>query len=129
MLGQESREHIFTVDSQRHSSHASIVQSTFQATQAGYGLGFSMLLWFWAGRLGFSTLSCFVANRQLQHDPVYRLYLKKGEVTDVMAPTLCSIVLDSGERIEARQPQLETVIPKKEGARLLIVAGELKGQR
>ena len=46
-----------------------------------------------------------------------------------MAPTLCSVVLDGGERIEAQQQQLETVIPKREGARLLIVAGELKGQR
>ena len=90
-------------------------------------MGLSTLLRFWAGGLGFSMLLGFGLNGN--YNPVYRLYLKKGEVTDVMAPTLCSIVLDSGERIEARQPQLETVIPKKEGARLLIVAGELKGQR
>ena len=52
-----------------------------------------------------------------------RLYLKKGEITDVMSPYTCSIELDSGERIEADQHQIETGIPRKEGARVLILMG------
>lgn len=44
-------------------------------------------------------------------------------------PTLCSVSLDTGEQIEAQQRQLETVIPKKEGARLLVVSGPMRGKR
>lgn len=55
--------------------------------------------------------------------------MKKGEITDVMAPKLCSLQLDSGERTEVEQHQLETVVPKKEGARVLVLAGPHKGAR
>jgi hypothetical protein len=41
-----------------------------------------------------------------------------------MSPTQCSLALDSGERVDARQDQLETVVPKKEGSRLLVVSGQ-----
>ena len=44
-----------------------------------------------------------------------------------MAPRICSVSLDSGERVEAQQSQLETVVPKKEGARVLVVAGRHRG--
>ena len=58
-----------------------------------------------------------------------RLYLKKGEITDVWSPTSCSIHLDSGSRVDADQRELETVVPRKEGARILVVAGKLCGHR
>lgn len=58
-----------------------------------------------------------------------RLYLKKGEITDVMSPTLCTVVLDSGSPVDAYQSELETIVPKKEGARVLVVGGKLRGQR
>ena len=58
-----------------------------------------------------------------------RLYLKKGEITDVWSPTSCSIQLDSGSRVDADQQELETVVPRREGARILVVAGKLRGHR
>ena len=58
-----------------------------------------------------------------------RLYLKKGEITDVWSPTSCSVQLDSGGRTDASQHELETVVPRKEGARVLVVAGKLRGHR
>lgn len=48
---------------------------------------------------------------------------------DVLTPSLCSVLLDTGERLDAHHGQLETVIPKKEGARLLVVSGRLRGRR
>lgn len=61
----------------------------------------------------------------------HRLYLKKAEVVDVPEPTACSlVVVESGEKLAAvRQSQLETVVPKEEGRRLLVVNGPLAGQR
>ena len=56
--------------------------------------------------------------------------MKKGVVTDVVTPTRCSIFLDSGDRtVDAEQSQLETVVPKKEGTRVLLLQGKLRGQR
>lgn len=46
-----------------------------------------------------------------------------------MSRTECSILLDDGRSIDAQQQDLETVIPKKEGARVLVVAGQYRGQR
>ena len=58
-----------------------------------------------------------------------RLYLKKGEITDVWSPTSCSLQLDSGGRTDASQHELETIVPRKEGTRVLVVAGKLRGHR
>ncbi len=67
-----------------------------------------------------------MASKLTQWGDGGRLYLKKGEVTDVMSPTRCSLRLEgSGESVDANQDQLETVVPKKEGARVLVVSGRL----
>ncbi|XP_024526719.1 protein MOS2 [Selaginella moellendorffii] len=57
-----------------------------------------------------------------------RLYLKKGRVIDVVAPTVCHIVLDeSGDLVEeVKQEYLETAIPKP-GGRVIVVGGKLRG--
>lgn len=61
----------------------------------------------------------------------YRLYLKRAEVVDVPEPTRCSLVLIEGGETLSDVPQsaLETVVPKQERCRLLILAGPLRGQR
>lgn len=60
-----------------------------------------------------------------------RLYLKKAEVVDVPEPTRCSLLLaESREALSGvHQSQLETVVPREEGRRLLIVSGPMRGQR
>ena len=60
-----------------------------------------------------------------------RLYLKKAEVVDVPEPTTCSIVLsETHEKLSGvRQAQLETVVPKEERRRVLVVLGRFRGQR
>lgn len=60
-----------------------------------------------------------------------RLYLKKAEVVDVPEPTSCSLMLaESGETLASvRQAQLETIVPKQAGMRVLVVAGPLRGRR
>ncbi len=60
-----------------------------------------------------------------------RLYLKRAEVVDVPQPTCCSLLLtDGGESVAGvQQAQVETVVPKEAGRRLLVVAGKLRGQR
>ena len=60
-----------------------------------------------------------------------RLYLKKAEVVDVPEPTTCSIVLsETREKLAGvRQAQLETVVPKEERRRVLVVLGRFRGQR
>jgi len=40
-----------------------------------------------------------------------------------MSPTLCTVQLEEGGNQDCRQDQLETVVPKTRGARLLIVSG------
>ncbi|CAL5220378.1 g2383 [Coccomyxa viridis] len=60
-----------------------------------------------------------------------RLYLKKAEVVDVPEPTTCSIVLsETREKLSGvRQAQLETVVPREERRRVLVVLGRFRGQR
>ena len=60
-----------------------------------------------------------------------RLYLKKGEVVDVPQPTSCSIVVaETREKLSGvLQSQLETVVPKEERRRMLVVLGRFRGQR
>lgn len=70
--------------------------------------------------------------RCIYKDPILcRLYLKKAEVVDVPEPTLCSIVIsETQEKLSGvRQSQLETVVPKEERRRVLIVLGRFRGQR
>ncbi|KAK9832361.1 hypothetical protein WJX74_007608 [Apatococcus lobatus] len=60
-----------------------------------------------------------------------RLYLQKAEIIDVHAPTICSLHFPvTNETVDnVQQLQLETVIPRKEGSRVLILAGPSKGQK
>ena len=60
-----------------------------------------------------------------------RLYLKRAEVVDVPQPTTCSLVVaESRESVAGvQQSQVETVVPKEAGQRLLVLAGKLRGQR
>lgn len=68
-----------------------------------------------------------IIDKRLKHG---KFYLKKGSIIDVKAPTICDVLLDEKDHVvEVRQSQLETVVPKKEGAVLLVVAGEKKGER
>ncbi|KAK9845269.1 hypothetical protein WJX81_001675 [Elliptochloris bilobata] len=60
-----------------------------------------------------------------------RLYLRKAEVVDVPAPTRCALLLpDTGETVaDVHEDQVETVVPRELGARVLVVAGPHRGQR
>lgn len=60
-----------------------------------------------------------------------QLYLKKGTVVDVHQPTVCDVVIDEPQRriSGVHQGQVETLVPKKEGATLLVLRGEHRGQR
>lgn len=60
-----------------------------------------------------------------------RLYLQKAEIIDVHAPTTCSLHFpETNETVDnVQQSQLETVIPRKEGSRVLILAGPSRGQK
>ena len=57
-----------------------------------------------------------------------RLYLKKGEVLDVVGPTTCDISMDENREIVqgVSQDVLETVIPKR-GGPVLVLSGKYKG--
>lgn len=57
-----------------------------------------------------------------------RLYLKKGEVVDVVGPTMCDISMDeSGELIQGvNQDLLETALPRR-GGPVLVLYGRHKG--
>lgn len=46
-----------------------------------------------------------------------------------MTPFLSTVLLDSGDRIEVSDSQIETSIPKKEGARVLILLGKHRRKR
>ncbi len=52
-------------------------------------------------------------------------------MVDVPEPTRCTLVLADGQETLSgvRQTQLETVVPREEGRRLLVVAGPLRGAR
>ncbi len=60
-----------------------------------------------------------------------RLYLQKAEIIDVHAPTVCSIHFSAtNESVDnVQQDQLETVVPRREGSRVLILAGPSRGQK
>ena len=60
-----------------------------------------------------------------------RLYLKKGVVVDVKAPTLCDVHFEGlGESFQdLRQSQLETVVPSVEGAAVVVLGGPLARRR
>jgi len=57
-----------------------------------------------------------------------RLYLKKGEVLDVVGPTTCDVSMDESREIVqgVSQDFLETAIPKR-GGPVLVLAGKYKG--
>lgn len=58
-----------------------------------------------------------------------KLYLKKGVVTDVPVPGVCTVAMDEGGAVLTGMSQgdLETVVPKGEGGRVLVLRGEHRG--
>ncbi|KAI7838635.1 hypothetical protein COHA_007562 [Chlorella ohadii] len=60
-----------------------------------------------------------------------RLYLKKGTIVDVKAPTVCDVFIDDLKEsvLDLQQSQLETVVPATEGTPVLVLAGSLRGKR
>eukprot|EP00803_Ostreobium_quekettii_P004934 evm.model.scf_319EXC.3 EVM.evm.TU.scf_319EXC.3 scf_319EXC:13222-17022(+) len=60
-----------------------------------------------------------------------RLYLKKGSVVDVLAPGLADVLMDGSREVvtEVRESSLETVVPRREGSIVVVVAGRLRGSR
>nr|AFK45447.1 unknown [Lotus japonicus] len=57
-----------------------------------------------------------------------RLYLKKGEILDVVGPATCDLSLDDSREIiqGVSQDLLETVIPRR-GGPVLVLSGKHKG--
>lgn len=60
-----------------------------------------------------------------------RLYLKKGTIVDVKAPTVCDVFIDDLKEsvLDLQQSQLETVVPATEGTPVLVLAGALRGKQ
>lgn len=60
-----------------------------------------------------------------------KLYLKKAEIIEVMQPKVCTLYSRDTRKYysDVHQSQLETVVPQEEGARVLVVQGQYKGQR
>lgn len=60
-----------------------------------------------------------------------KLYLKKAEVIEVLRPKVCTLYSRDTRKYysNVHQSQLETVVPQEEGARVLVVQGQHKGQR
>eukprot|EP00798_Chlamydomonas_sp_ICE-L_P010027 gene10027-7917_t len=59
-----------------------------------------------------------------------KAYLKKGTVIDVHPGPIADVSMDdSRDVIQVKQSGLETVIPKADGAAVLVVLGKLKGQK
>lgn len=58
------------------------------------------------------------------------LYLKKATVIDVPIPAVADVRLDDTGRVVQglRQEQLETVVPKSEGAAVVVLRGPARGQ-
>lgn len=69
-----------------------------------------------------------VVDKQLQGG---KLYLKKAEVIEVLQPKVCTLYSRDTRKYysDVHQSQLETVVPQDEGARVLAVQGQYKGQR
>ena len=58
------------------------------------------------------------------------LYLKKAVILDVTSPTSCTLQLDGGAVVDGvPQRSLETLLPRKAPARLLVVLGRDRGAR
>ncbi|KAL3161713.1 hypothetical protein ABBQ38_008811 [Trebouxia sp. C0009 RCD-2024] len=60
-----------------------------------------------------------------------KLYLKKAEVIEVLQPKVCTLYSRDTRKYysNVHQSQLETVVPQEEGARVLVLQGQYKGQR
>ena len=46
-----------------------------------------------------------------------------------MSPTQCSVYIEGRGSVDAAQHELETVVPRREGSRILVVSGNLRGHR
>ena len=61
-----------------------------------------------------------------------KAYLKKAVITDVVTPLTCDLAMDDSakKRVSAvDQRSLETVVPKAQGARLVVVRGQERGRK
>lgn len=76
----------------------------------------------------FSGIRVRVIDKKMKKG---RFYLKKGMVDDVLSPGVANIVMEDSKEVLEAVPQscLETVIPKKSGGSVLVVAGEFRGQQ
>lgn len=77
----------------------------------------------------FSWLTSHIRVRVISRDlKGGRLYLKKGEVLDVVGPTTCDISMDESREIiqGVSEDFLETAIPKR-GGPVLVLSGKYKG--
>ncbi|KAJ1394347.1 Spp2/MOS2, G-patch domain [Sesbania bispinosa] len=81
------------------------------------------------GRKQVSWLTSHIRVRVISRDfKGGRLYLKKGEVLDVVGPTTCDISMDESREIiqGVSQDILETALPRRGGA-VLVLYGKHKG--
>lgn len=60
-----------------------------------------------------------------------KLYLKKAEIIEILQPKVCTLYSRDTRKYysNVQQSQLETVVPQEEGARVLVIQGQYKGQR
>lgn len=76
-----------------------------------------------------SWLTCHIRVRIIsKHIKGGRLYLKKGEVVDMVGPTTCDVAIDESKELiqGVDQAHLETAIPKR-GGPVLVLYGRHKG--
>ena len=81
------------------------------------------------GKKQVSWLASHIRVRVISRDfKGGRLYLKKGEVLDVVGPTTCDISMDESKQIVqgVSQDILETVLPRR-GGPVLVLCGKYKG--
>ena len=58
-------------------------------------------------------------------------YLKKAVLVDIVRPGVANLLLDGSQRLKEciKASSLETVVPREEGAIVVIVHGKLKGSK
>nr|GEW59961.1 protein MOS2-like [Tanacetum cinerariifolium] len=73
----------------------------------------------------YSRIRVRVISKELKRG---RLYLKKGEIVDVVGPTACDVAMDEGREIiqGVEQEALETALPRR-GGPVLVLYGRYKG--
>ncbi|XP_073001003.1 protein MOS2-like [Typha latifolia] len=82
-----------------------------------------------AGEVAIRWLTSHIRVRIISKDLIGgKLYLKKGEVVDVVGPTTCDISMDGSRELVqgVEQHMLETALPKRGGS-VLVLYGKHKG--